>query len=141
IFPRFGEADTLKSNRISVLFVAACSLGLAYWGESAYALLEEAYLLTIVGLFVPLMLGLYSTPKNGQAANASMLVGTGIWAVHFVLGWEFFLEPLAPFHQWEVPLSLSATFFALAAYFLLEPPWNMKWSRGSEVQPSIEAAD
>lgn len=141
ILPRFGEADTLKSNRISVLFVAACSLGLAYWGESAYALLEEAYLLTMVGLFVPLMLGLYSKPKNGRAANASMLVGTGIWAIHFVCGWEFFLEPLAPFDQWEAPLSLSATFGALVAYFLLEPPWNMQWTRGEEIQPAIEPAE
>jgi Na+/proline symporter len=58
VFPRFKQADTLKSNRIAVLLVAGCSLALAYVGESAYELLEEAYLLTMVGLFVPLMVGL-----------------------------------------------------------------------------------
>ncbi len=129
VFPRFGEVDTLKSNRVAVLAVAVCSLILAYVGENAYQLLEEAYLLTLVGLFVPLMLGLYSVPRSGRAANACMLVGTGIWALHFVMGWDCFLSPLSVFERMQLPLSLSATFSALLVYFLWEPPWRIVWAR------------
>jgi Na+/proline symporter len=138
VFPRFKTADTLKSNRLAVLLVAACSLGLAFKGESAYALLEEAYLLTMVGLFVPLMLGLYSVPKNGKAALASMLVGTGVWAIHYVMGWETFLASLPKFEDWQWPLSLSATGCALLAYFLYEPPWKIAWSRTAAMPPVEE---
>ena len=129
LFSRFGKADMLKRNRLAVLLVALCSLLLAYFGESAYELLEAAYLLTLVGLFVPLMIGLYSRPVSGRAANASMLTGTGIWAGHFATGWEDFLEGIPPIGGWQLPLSLMATAGALLAYFVCEPPWRIAWSR------------
>lgn len=128
VFPRFGVPDTLQTNRISVLLVAFCSLLLAYAGESAYALLEEAYLLTMVGLFVPLILGLYTMPGNGRAAVASMLVGTGIWAIHFALGWEVFLPTVGIFEQLQLPLSLCATACAAVAYFCFQWPWRTQWA-------------
>lgn len=122
VFPRLGEVDTLKSNRLAVAIVAGCSLALAYVGESAYELLEEAYLLTMVGLFVPLMMGLYRGQPSGPAAVSSMLVGTGVWAVHFLAGWETFLEPVPGFRSWQLPLSLTATGLAAIAYWLVSPP-------------------
>lgn len=131
ILPRVGEADTLKSNRYSILFVAFCSLVLAYLGESAYELLEEAYLLTLVGLFVPLMIGLYSFPKSGRAAMASMLTGMGLWLLHFAMGWETFLEPAPGFASWKLPFSLAATFCGLLAFFVFEPPWKIAWSKNA----------
>jgi SSS family solute:Na+ symporter len=136
VFPRLGKADTLKSNRLAVLMVATFSLGLAYVGESAYALLEEAYLLTMVGLFVPLMIGLYSLPHGGRAAIASMLVGTGLWGLHFAMDWEVFLQPIHPFQRLQLPLSLMATLCATIAYFWFEPPWKIRWSRGIVAQDS-----
>jgi len=117
VFPRLGWSDTLRNNRLAVLLVAICSLFLAYAGESAYALLEEAYLLTMVGLFVPLIAGLYSTPRNGHAANTAMLVGVGLWALHFALGWETFFPTLPGFQQWQLPFSLCATGCAALSYF------------------------
>lgn len=127
VFPRFGQADTLRSNRLAVLFVAICSMLLALVGSSAYELLEEAYLLTMVGLFVPLILGLYSEPRCRLAGAASMLCGTGIWALHFLFGWEDFLQPCQPFGWIPLPLSLGATACSLAAYFVCEPPWRIRW--------------
>jgi Na+/proline symporter len=130
--------DPLRVNRWAVLFVAGCSLIIAYRGEDAYALLEEAYLLTMVGLFVPLILGLYSHPKSMLPAMLSMLVGTGVWAVHFVLGWETFLPELKYIGEYELPLSLSATGCGLLAYFIGEPPWKTEWhwpSRTTEPAP------
>jgi len=129
VVPKFIAVDTLESNRYAVLFVAVCSLILAYVGESAYALLEEAYLLTLVGLFVPLMLGLYSKPVGGRAAIASMLTGTGVWALHFLPGWETFLEPIEGFARLQLPISLAATGLSALAYFAFEPPWRMAWTR------------
>ena len=125
VFPRFGRADTLRSNRIAVLLVAVCSLALAFVGESAYELLEEAYLLTMVGLFVPLMLGLYTLPTNRLAGAFSMLAGTSVWAVHLIFGWEDFLQPAQTLGWIPFPLSLGATVCSLLGYCLMEPPWRM----------------
>lgn len=113
--PRWTQ-NPLQANRCAVLFVAACSLVLAYVGESAYALLEEAYLLTLVGLFVPMMLGIYSRPSGEGPAIASMLTGTGIWAIHFTFGWETFLAPVPGFQNGAWPISLCATAAAWLAY-------------------------
>ncbi len=142
IFPRLGQADTLQSNRIAIVLVAACSLVLSYLGESAYALLEEAYLLTMVGLFVPLMLGLYTSPPSSKAAIASMLVGTGTWAVHFALGWETFLPVTSTLEALELPISLTATTLAAVAYFAFQWPWRTHFgpadASAEEVPPATD---
>jgi Na+/proline symporter len=129
VFPRFGKVDTLRSNRIAVFLVATCSVMLAFAGESAYELLEEAYLLTMVGLFVPLMLGLYTLPKNRLAGVACMLSGMGVWGIHFLCGWDEFLQPAQAVGWIAFPLSLGATFCSLLGYCFFEPPWRMKWTR------------
>jgi Na+/proline symporter len=127
VFPRFGQVDTLRSNRLAVLLVALCGFGLAQAGAGAYELLEEAYLLTMVGLFVPLMMGLYSEPRSPLAAGASMLAGTAVWAMHFIFGWEDFLQPCQALGWIAFPISLGATACSLLAYWVCEPPWRMHW--------------
>ncbi|MCA9173316.1 MAG: sodium:solute symporter family protein [Planctomycetales bacterium] len=139
VFPRLGNLSQLQGNRIAVLGVAVCSLLLAYVGESAYALLEEAYLLTLVGLFVPLMIGLYSAPSDGRAAVTSMAVGTGVWALHFAMNWETFLPTVPTVGSWQLPLSLTAPLLALAAYFIWQPPWRIAWQRATPHRPSVDA--
>ncbi len=124
---RFLKMDLLKMNRYAVLLVAVCSLAMAFAGEDAYALLEEAYLLTMVGLFVPMMFGLYTKPRHRYAAVASMLTGIILWGLHFLMGWETFLTPLEPLAIWPVPLSLTITGLALIVYLICEPPWQMEW--------------
>lgn len=126
ILARFVRGDMLAWNRVSVVLVAACSLFVAYCGESAYSLLEDAYALTMVGLFVPLMLGLYTRPRQPLAGICSMLAGTAAWCLHWLSGWEFFLQPLPLFADWQLPVSLSATGCSLLAYFVLEPPWRLR---------------
>lgn len=120
LVPKTWSHHALRTNRWAVLFVAACSLLLAYVGESAYALLEEAYLLTLVGLFVPMIVGLYTRPSSEGPAMAAMLAGTGIWAIHFICGWETFLAPLPGFQNGTWPISLCSTAAALLAYWM----WN-----------------
>lgn len=90
-FPRAGR---LGLCRLAVLAVGAGSLCLAYGGLSAYALLRDAYELTLVGLFIPLTIGLYSKRGGPGAALAAIAGGAGLWALHRALDWTFFLDPL-----------------------------------------------
>ena len=118
VVAHFYPRNRLVVTRLAVVFVAVCSLGMAFWGEDAYALLEEAYALTLVGLFVPLMMGLYAKRRSSVAAIASMLVGTGAWGAHFALGWESFLEPVPVVGSWPIPVSLAATACGFVAYLI-----------------------
>jgi len=78
------DGYSLGLVRWSVIGITAASLALAYLGESAYELLESAYSMTFVGLFVPLTMGLYQKPRGQAPAIVSMATGTGLWLAHFL---------------------------------------------------------
>jgi Na+/proline symporter len=107
----------LQWNRGAVVLVTAASLGVAFLGESAYTLLEDAYELPLVSLFVPLTLGLFRRRGGERAALASMLAGAVLWLVHYVLGWEAFLPPLL---GEVVPVSLAGAATSLLAWLAAE---------------------
>ncbi len=112
----------LATNQVAVVVIAAASLGMALAGETAYSLLEDAYELTLVGLFVPLVFGLFSGWGGSSAAIAAMVVGGGLWALHYVgehlWNWEYFLQPLLP--SWlHVPSTIPITLAALACYAIM----------------------
>jgi solute:Na+ symporter, SSS family len=113
-----GRIGGLTLNRLAVGVVTAASLGMAYMGESAYSLLEDAYELPLVGLFVPLTLGLYGTPRGERPALAAMLVGGSLWFLHYFAGWEHFLGPLADRFDVLIPVSLGGTACSLIAYLV-----------------------
>ncbi|MCA9257655.1 MAG: sodium:solute symporter family protein [Planctomycetales bacterium] len=117
---RFLGGNALRWNRGAVALVTLCSLGVALQGESAYGLLEQAYSLTLVGLFVPLMMGIYRGRPHGIAANASMLAGGLAWALHLTLGWDDFVPPLGTLCGLECPMSLGCTLVSLIAYLVAE---------------------
>jgi solute:Na+ symporter, SSS family len=130
VFSRWTRMPLLKLNRLAVLLVAACSLGMAYAGENAYRLLEDAYAVTLTGLFVPMMFGLFTQPRSGVPALVSMTVGVGLWLFHFVMGyaagWEYFLEGVAVIGSWRLPTALTVTALAALSYLICEPPWRMR---------------
>jgi len=115
-----GRISSLALNRFCVVLVTAASLFMAYLGESAYALLEDAYELVLVALFVPLVLGIYLAPsRSGRPAVASMLTGFGLWLAHEIAGWGLFLEPwLYEGQGLALPSSLAITVASLAAYLI-----------------------
>jgi len=113
VLPRWSRMSPLGLNRWSVVGVTAASVAMAFAGEDAYSLLEDAYELPLVGLFVPLALGLYRPPGREAPALAAMGAGAGLWVLHYALGWESFLAPWLP---WPVPGSLAITACSLAAY-------------------------
>lgn len=124
----------LALNRWAVLFIAAASLGMAYAGDSAYSMLEGAYAITLVGLFVPLMLGLYTEPQSAKPALAAMFTGTGVWLCHYVMGYEHFLQFIPAIGNCPLPIALAATACSLLAYLCCEPPWRMQRVRGNRDQ-------
>lgn len=108
----------ISMARIAILFVTVASLLVSYAGESAYSLLEDAYALTLAGLFVPLTFGLYGKKSPSASALASMITGSGVWFLHLILGWESFLEPVFEPYSVELPTALLSAGFGLIAYLI-----------------------
>jgi len=104
----------LVASRVSVVFVTVASLVVAYLGESAYSLLESAYELPLVALFVPLTLGLWGGRGSERAALAAMATGSLVWLLHIGLGWNDFAAPLG----WPVPVAVASAGCAALAYGL-----------------------
>lgn len=129
----------LTVNRWCVLFIAAASLAMSYSGQGAFALLENAYSVTMVSLFVPLTMGLYTRPRNDLPAMASILVGIGIWLPQYCLGWEHFLQGVPPFDRIGLSLSLTATAFSFLAYLFIHL-WQVRYLKLEEQAESAEAA-
>ena len=113
--PRVG---LLRLSRLSVLLVGAASLFYAFQGLSAYSLLEDAYELTLVGLFVPLTAGLFWKRGGSAAALSAMGSGVVLWAVHLTLGWEWFLEPALSPAGVLIPNAIGLTAASAAGYLL-----------------------
>jgi solute:Na+ symporter, SSS family len=145
VFSRWTSMPMLKLNRLAVLLVAGCSLGMAYAGENAYQLLEDAYAVTLTGLFVPMMFGLFTQPRSSLPGLASMTVGMGLWLFHFVMGyvadWEYFLEGIDAIGAWQFPTSLAATILAAVVYLVCEPPWRMQRRAPNGHTTGSETAD
>lgn len=111
---RFSRAEMLRLSRVSVVIVGVASLFYAFQGLSAYALLETAYELTLVGLFVPLTAGLFTRRGGPRAALAAMAAGVLPWAVHAGLGWEWFLAPLGL----RIPPAIGLTLLSGLGYLV-----------------------
>lgn len=114
-FPRTG---LLRLSRLSVLIIGAASLFYAFRGLSAYSLLEDAYELTLVGLFVPLTAGLFWKRGGRTAALAAMGSGVFLWTVHLASGWDWFLEPALFAAGLPVPNAIGLTAASLAGYLV-----------------------
>lgn len=109
------KISPLTQNRIAVVLVTVASVITAFVGESAYDMLESAYTMPLVGLFVPLTLGLYMTPRGEIPAILAMVTGLAIWLPDFVGGvWGLSGES---YLGW-FPVPIAAVFGSLAAYLI-----------------------
>ncbi len=113
-----SRLDSITLNRISIIAIGVMTYLLAISGKGAYALLEGAYSLTMVGLFIPLALGLTSKRRDEIAALSAMAGGIVILLLHEIFGWQFFLEPLDPIKALKLSPALSATASALLLYLI-----------------------
>jgi SSS family solute:Na+ symporter len=114
---RFGM-PLLRLNRLAVVGVTLASLAMAYMGQSAYELVQQAYEMTLVSLFVPMIAGLYTRPRSGWPALACMVAGASIWLVHAVLAWDHLFGPRLEAAGFFVPTSIGATAMGALAYWI-----------------------
>lgn len=98
--------------RACIIFVSIVSLFLAIVGESAYSLLEQSYAISLCGLFIPFLLGIYLKKGHQTSALVSMIVGTSIWAISLFLNDIFIIE-------------LIAALMSAVAYYITEPLINL----------------
>ena len=81
IRPHTNDRQQLLAMRITIVVFAALVLAYAIGmrGTSIYDLVGEAYKVTLVGAFVPLVMGLYWKRASTQGAILSLALGIGTW--------------------------------------------------------------
>src|SRR6185369_654742 len=83
--PRMADKEQLKATRVTIIVFAALVLAyaIAMKGTSIYDLVSAAYQVTLVGAFVPLVMGLYWKRATTQGAIFSLAAGVGTWLLFF----------------------------------------------------------
>jgi solute:Na+ symporter, SSS family len=83
--PEMGDKQQLLAMRTTIVVFAALvlSYAVAMKGTSIYDLVSSAYQVTLVGAFVPLVMGLYWQRATTQGAILSLAAGIGTWIVFF----------------------------------------------------------
>ncbi|MDR2853056.1 MAG: sodium:solute symporter family protein [Burkholderiaceae bacterium] len=117
--PAMSDRQALTAMRITILVftVSVLVYAIAMEGTSIYELVSQAYQITLVGAFVPLVLGLYWRRATTQGAVLSLLLGVGTWVLFLLPG----------ISRWSAVLpsqlaGLIAAFIGMIAGSLL-PQW------------------
>jgi solute:Na+ symporter, SSS family len=79
------DREQLRAMRWTIVIFAALVLAyaIAMKGTPIYDLVSAAYQVTLVGAFVPLVMGLYWQRATTQGAIFSLAAGIGVWIVGF----------------------------------------------------------
>ncbi len=94
--PNMSDAAMLRTLRITVLaFTCAVLLFALNTSDSIYEMVKNAYKVTLVGAFVPLVMGLYWKRSNTDGAMASFFFGITTWLIFERLYAEMFPAQLA----------------------------------------------
>ncbi len=83
--PGMSDRQQLLAMRITIVIFAALVLmyAIAMEGTSIYELVSSAYQVTLVGAFVPLVMGLYWKRATTQGAILSIGAGILVWLLFF----------------------------------------------------------
>jgi len=83
--PGMKDREQLFAMRCTIVVFAALVLAyaIAMKGTSIYDLVSAAYQITLVGAFVPLVMGLYWKRSTTQGAIVSLGAGIAVWVVFF----------------------------------------------------------
>lgn len=81
--PHMGDQQELRTMRITVLVFACFVLAYAILmqGTSIYEMVSGAYQVTLVGVFTPLVFGLYWSRATTQGAVLAVLLGLTTWGL------------------------------------------------------------
>jgi Na+/proline symporter len=94
IFPNQTDKQLLLSMRIVVVvFTVIVTLFALHTESSIYKMVENAYKVTLVAAFVPLVLGLYWKRANTQGALLSIALGLSSWIGCELLAPEGLIPP------------------------------------------------
>ncbi len=82
---QMSDRDQLLAMRWTIVIFAALVLAyaIAMKGTPIYDLVSSAYQVTLVGAFVPLVMGLYWSRATTQGAIGSLGAGIGVWIAFF----------------------------------------------------------
>ncbi len=116
-YTELSPSSSLRLQRYCVSSVALASVGLALSGDNAFELVQDAYSISLVGMFVPFVVGIYCTRLPALAANASMLVGCASWLVHVIQDWEHFAQPHIA-HIVAIPHEMVDTLLSALAFVI-----------------------
>ena len=85
LYPSMSDRQLLVAMRTTILLfsLGVLAYAIAMEGTSIYELVSEAYQVTLVGAFVPLLMGLYWKRATTQGAALSILLGIGAWILFF----------------------------------------------------------
>lgn len=78
------QGHSLFNQRLCVFVVSVAGIVMAFSGESIIGLLELSIGMTLVGLFIPLVAGIYLHWRSELAAILAMVVGTLVWLIRIV---------------------------------------------------------
>jgi Na+/proline symporter len=83
--PHMKDKEQLFAMRATIVVFTASVLtyAIAMKGTSIYDLVSSAYQVTLVGAFVPLVMGLYWKRATTQGAIFSLAAGIAVWVVFF----------------------------------------------------------
>ncbi len=82
LLPDMSDRKFLRALRLSVLVFTACVLTFALnTTDSIYEMVAGAYTVTLVGAFVPLVVGLYWKRATTQGALFASLMGIAAWLI------------------------------------------------------------
>jgi solute:Na+ symporter, SSS family len=83
--PGMSDRQQLLAMRVTIIVFACLVLAyaIAMKGTSIYDLVSSAYQVTLVGAFVPLVMGLYWKRATTQGAILSLAAGIATWIVFF----------------------------------------------------------
>jgi SSS family transporter len=83
--PGMSDRQQLLAMRVTIVVFACLVLAyaIAMKGTSIYDLVSSAYQVTLVGAFVPLVMGLYWKRATTQGAILSLAAGIATWIVFF----------------------------------------------------------
>ncbi|MCW5666035.1 MAG: sodium:solute symporter family protein [Piscinibacter sp.] len=92
--PHMGDRQFLLTLRIILVTFCACALLFAVNSKSTmYEMVQNAYNVTLVGAFVPLVAGAYWKKASTQGALAAIVFGVGAWLGATMLAPEAMVPP------------------------------------------------
>lgn len=137
-FFKLNDKQLLLTLRICLVVFGVVVLGYAYLSASAglsiFEMVENAYLVTLCGAFVPLVAGVYWKKANNVGALTSIAFGVSTWSVLEYISLQMAVND----QTLLVPPQLAGLFMAIVGMILGSCVQNYK--KAKEVESQFEQA-